>query len=166
MNNVYFACTQCKVYVDAGYRWAYWQLEEPLALQQGGVVDIDRLLSIDSYWKPQTSEQSTWLISTLSQVKEFIHGHRFHSIAYGDLEHLIGADADEYERFAWMNENPGDTDLQPRNFVEQMGIRNWKDVTMYIASRPDRPWCYELPVVRVIARRKFEELSNSLSDSK
>ena len=106
MNNVYFACAQCKVYVDAGYRWAYWQLEEPRTVRQGEVVHIDGLLSAESYWEPQTSEQSEWLISTLSHVNEFIHGHQSHIVVYGDMERVIGVDADEYERFAWMNENP------------------------------------------------------------
>ncbi len=47
MNNVYFACTECKTYVDAGYRWAYWQLEKPKTVIQGAVVEVDRLLSVD-----------------------------------------------------------------------------------------------------------------------
>lgn len=27
MNNVYFACADCRVLIDAGYLWAYWQLD-------------------------------------------------------------------------------------------------------------------------------------------
>jgi alpha-L-fucosidase len=158
MNNVYFACTQCKVYVNAGYRWAYLQLEEPRVVHQGDIVNIDGLLSVQSYWKPQAGEQSEWLSSTLARVKAFMHDHQSHIVVYGDMERVIGVNTNEYERFAWMNDHPSDTDLQPRNFIEQLGIRNWGDVTAYIASRPHKPWWYELPAVRLIARRKFEEL--------
>jgi hypothetical protein len=122
MNNVYFACTECRTFVDAGYRWAYWQLEEPRTVFQGGTVDVDRLLSVQSYWNPEPNEHSTWLTSVLLRAKKFIHSHEAHRIVYGDMENVIGADADEYDGFDWMNECPDETDLQPRNFVEQLGM--------------------------------------------
>jgi hypothetical protein len=159
MNNVYFACTECKTYVDAGYRWAYWQLEEPKIVFQGAVVEVDRLLSVDSYWKPQPNEHNSWLISVLSHVEQFTVTHRAHRIVYGDMEQVIGADADEYAQFAWMNEYPeDDRELKPRNFVEQLGMRTWGEVTAYFASRPEKPWWYKSSSRRVVARRKFEEL--------
>jgi hypothetical protein len=38
----------------------------------------------------------------------------------------MGAEADEYNQFTWMNEYPTDeTDLQPRNFIEQRGMLTW-----------------------------------------
>jgi hypothetical protein len=159
MNNVYFACTECKTYIDAGYRWAYCQLEKPRTVLQGAVVEVDRLLSVDSYWKPEPNEHNSWLTSVLSHAEQFILGHKAHRIVYGDLEHVMGADADEYGQFAWMNDYPADeTDLLPRNFIEQLGMRTWGEVTAYLASRPRKPWWYTLRSARVVARRKFDEL--------
>jgi hypothetical protein len=159
MNNVYFACTECKTYIDAGYRWAYCQLEKSRTVLQGAVVEVDRLLSSDSYWKPEPNEQNPWITSVLSHAERFILSHRAHRIVYGDLEHVMGAEADEYDQFAWMNEHPiHETDLQPRNFVEQLGMRTWGELTAHIASQREKPWWYELRSARIFARRKFDEL--------
>jgi hypothetical protein len=163
MNNVYFGCTKCKTYIDAGYRWGYWQLEKPGFVAHGEIVDIDRLLSIDRYWKPEPNEQSSWLTSTLAQARNFVLRHNGHSISYGDMERLLGVDADYYEQFDWMNENPGNADLQPRNFVEHMGIRTWGEVESYVGSLPQRPWWYASRQARVVARRKFDEILASTS---
>ena len=162
MNNVYFACRECKTYTDAGYRWAYCQLEKPGIALPGAVVDVDRLLSADSYWKPEPNEHNSRLALVLSHAMHFISSHKAHRIVYGDMEEIIGADADEHEQFAWMDEYPKhDTDLKPRNFVEQLGMRTWGEVTAYLASRPEKPWWYQLASERVVARRKFDELTLS-----
>lgn len=159
MNNVYFGCTECKIYIDAGYRWAHCQLEKPRTVRQGAVVEVDRVLSVDSYWKPEPNERNSWLTSVLSRAEQFIFRHKAHRIVYGDLEHVMGADADEYGQFAWMDDFPADeTDLLPRSFIEQLGMRTWGEVSAYLASRPRKPWWYELRSARVVARRKFDEL--------
>lgn len=159
MDNVYFACIECKTYVDAGYRWAYWQLEEPKIVLPGAMVDVDRLLSVDSYWKPEPNKQNSSLTSVLSRVERFILSHKTHRIVYGIKEEIIGEDVDEYDRFAWMNEYPDyDDDLEPRNFIEQLGMRTWGEVTAYLASCPQKPSWYTSSSRRVVARRKFEEL--------
>ena len=159
MNNVYFACRECRTYTDAGYRWAYSRLEKPGTVSQGAVVKVDCLLSVDSYWKPEPNEHNLWLTSVLSHAKHFILRHKSHPIVYGDLERVMGVDLDEYERLGWMNEHPlGETDLQPRNFLEQLGMRTWGEATAYLASRPEKPWWYRWPSARVAARRKFDEL--------
>lgn len=158
MNAVCFACTECKMYVDAGHRWAYWRLEEPKVVLPGAVVDVDRLLSIDSYWKPEPNKQIPWLDSVLSHGEQFVLSHKAHRIVYCD-ENAIGEGADEYGELAWMNEYPDDdTDLLPRNFFEQLGMRTWGEVTAYFGSRSRKPWWYERPSARVVARRKFDEL--------
>jgi hypothetical protein len=159
MNNVYFACTECKTYIDAGYRWAYCQLEKPRTVLRGAVVEVDRLLSADSYWKPEPNEHNSWLSSVLSHAEQFALSHKAQRIVYGELEEVMGGDADEYGQFAWMDEYPADeTDLQPRNFIEQFGMRTWGEVTAYLASRPSKPRWYTLRSARVSARRKFDEL--------
>ena len=53
MNDRYFGCRQCRTYVDAGYRWAYWQLEEPGLVAIGEPVSIDAIFSATEYWSPQ-----------------------------------------------------------------------------------------------------------------
>ncbi len=159
MNNVYFACTDCKTYTDAGYRWAYCQLEKPRTVLRSAVVEVDRLLSAEAYWKLEPNEQNKWLTSVLSHAEQFISRHKTHRILYGDLEQVMGAETDEYSKFAWMNEYPAhETDLQPRNFIEQRGMLTWGEVTAYLASRPEKPWWYTLRSARVVARRKFDEL--------
>jgi hypothetical protein len=166
MNNVYFACTDCKTYADAGYRWAYCLLEKPRIVFRSAVVQVDRLLSADTYWKPEPNEQNEWLSSVLSHAEQFISRHKTHRIVYGDLEQVMGAEADECSQFAWMDEYPADdSDLRPRNFIEQLGMRTWADVTAYLASRPRKPWWYTLRSARVVARRKFDELILSASHS-
>lgn len=159
MNNVYFACTDCKSYTDAGYRWAYCQLEKPRIVFRSAVVEVDRLLPVAAYWNPEPNERNAWLTSVLSHAAQFISGHKTHRIVYGDLEQVMGADADEYSQFAWMNDYPEDeTDLLPRNFIEKLGMRTWGEVTAYLASRPTKPWWYTLRSARAVARRKFDEL--------
>jgi hypothetical protein len=159
MNRVYFACTDCKTYTDAGYRWAYSLLEKPRIVLRSAVVQADRLLSADAYWKPEPNEQNAWLITVLSHAEQFISGHKTHRIVYGDLEQVMGAEADECSKFVWMNEYPGhEAELLPRNFTEQLGMRTWGEVTAYFASRREKPWWYELRSARVVARRKFDEL--------
>lgn len=114
MNNVYFARMECKTDTDAGYRWAYSQLEKPGTVLQGALVEVDCLLSVDSYWKPEPNEHNLCLSSVLSHAKHFVLRHKAHPIVYGDLDRVMGAEADEYEKFSWMNEYPArETDLQP-----------------------------------------------------
>jgi len=158
MNNVYFACTECKTLVEAGYRWAYWELERPGTVLRGRAVEVDRLLSVGPYWNPKLDEQSSWLTSVLANAKQFILSHKAHRIVYGDTEQVMGADIDEYDQFDWMNEYPDDWELQPRNFIEQFGMRTWGEVTSYLASRSTKPAWYERSSRRVVARRKFDEL--------
>jgi hypothetical protein len=158
MNDVYFGCTKCKTYVDAGYRWAYCELEKRGVVVRSEVVNIDRLLLTHSYWKPEPNENNAWLTSTLAHAEKFLLGHRTHLVVYGDMEQLVGANSDEYEQFAWMNENPNDIDLRPRNFIEQMEMTTWGDVESHLALLPRKPWWYQLRSVRLIARRKFEHI--------
>jgi hypothetical protein len=40
VNNRYLACQDCKIYIDVGYRWAYWELEEPGIVARGDVVNV------------------------------------------------------------------------------------------------------------------------------
>jgi hypothetical protein len=85
MNCVYFACSCCHKYIDAGYRWAYWKLEEPAIVQQPEVVILHRVLSAKEYWEIDNTPQSAWLREgVLPKVRIFLLEHQDHSIAYVD----------------------------------------------------------------------------------
>ncbi|WP_442483562.1 hypothetical protein [Aeoliella sp. SH292] len=87
MNCVYFACPQCHRYLDAGYRWAYWELEKPGVVLQGEPVNIDRVLATPGYWNVDDSLKSAWLREcVLPKVRNFLREHRDHSIRYVDEE--------------------------------------------------------------------------------
>jgi hypothetical protein len=90
VNGVYFACIDHHEYVDAGYRWAYWTLENTGIVQQDHDVDIERLLAANEYWNPPVEEQSTWLCgSILPAVRSFLRRHAGHRLVYIDEDRLI-----------------------------------------------------------------------------
>ncbi|HJZ68973.1 MAG TPA: hypothetical protein VKF81_12680, partial [Blastocatellia bacterium] len=73
MNNSYFACTDCKVYVDAGYRWAVWWLEERGVVMRGESVSVDSVLAARDYWTPFESDSANWLRSeVLPPARRFL----------------------------------------------------------------------------------------------
>src|SRR5262249_43082783 len=65
MNCVYFACLDHHEYIDAGYRWAYWTLEEAGVVRKDHIVDIERVFAANEYWKPPVEEQSAWLCASI-----------------------------------------------------------------------------------------------------
>ena len=89
MNNRYFICKTQKKYTDAGYRWAYWQLEDKGVITLGAPVDIDSVLSDHDYWNPDKSEKSEWLCTEiLPSVRQFLEAHRAEGIEYVDEDFL------------------------------------------------------------------------------
>lgn len=85
MNCVYFACPRCRSYLDAGYRWAYWNLEEPGIVNQPEAVEIDRVFSTGGYWETDDVPTSNWLREgVLPKVRAFLQEHREHSVLYVD----------------------------------------------------------------------------------
>lgn len=85
MNCVYFACSRCRSYIDAGYRWAYWTLEEPGVVKQPEIVHVDRVFSTAGYWDVDESSDSARLRDgVLPKVRTFLHEHREHSVRYVD----------------------------------------------------------------------------------
>ncbi len=89
MNTRYFICKTQKKYTDAGYRWAYWQLEEKGVITLGTPVDIDAVLSDHDYWNPDDSEKNEWLSTEiLPTVRQFLEAHRAEGIEYVDEDFL------------------------------------------------------------------------------
>lgn len=90
MNDRYFGCRQCRTYVDAGYRWAYWQLEEPGLVAIGEPVSIDAVFSATEYWSPQGDDNNRWLtVDVLPRVRRYLNTHRHHAVIYIELDMII-----------------------------------------------------------------------------
>lgn len=100
MNSRYLACPTCRLYVDAGYRWAYWLLEHPGVVHLGEGVDVDAVLAREDYWNPSEEERSEWLCGeVLPRVRRFLTEHGGHGVVYIEEEHLS---AEESLAANWM----------------------------------------------------------------
>ena len=51
MNDLCFACLDCKSYIDSGYRWCYWTLEDPGIVKQGQPISVPAVLAATEYWR-------------------------------------------------------------------------------------------------------------------
>ena len=82
MNNLYFACAACHVFIDAGYRHAYWKLEHAGVVSPNVPVDVRGVLDAEEYW-PVGAD---WLLKLLPAVRAFLEAHRPHEIRFGEAE--------------------------------------------------------------------------------
>jgi hypothetical protein len=110
MNNRYFICKKRRKYTDAGYRWAFWQLEEKQVVALGRPVDVGAVLRAQEYWNPSESERNDWLCAQiLPTVKEFLETHNEEGIEYADEEFL----AEQWELgYEWREMHPIKRDEQ------------------------------------------------------
>ena len=164
MNNLYFACTDCKIYVDAGYRWAYWELEEAGIISRDRMVSVEDVLGAENYWNPPLEDSSNWLYQEIfPTLREFLSTHRFHKVVFGEEEEFA-PDVDSL--LEWMQ--IGYLRIPtPRYLVEVMGFKSWEQVTDYMSKLESVPWWYELtywgePSPYELGKRKFEELVKKL----
>ncbi len=89
MNDRFFACPKCRKYTDAGYRWAYWTLEEPGCVTLRGGVNCRSVLSCNEYWNPSDDDRNDWLAnSILPTVRKFIAEHESHGIVYTESDEI------------------------------------------------------------------------------
>ena len=94
MNCRYFACPACWVYIDAGYRWAYWLLEDTGIVTMNGAVDVRAVMNHEEYWNPPADSQSTWLRDrVLPAVRAFIEQHENHGMVYTEEDVIACEDA-------------------------------------------------------------------------
>src|SRR5215831_11585597 len=165
MNNLYFACRDCKIYIDAGYRWAYWELEAAGVVARGKPVDIQAVLGAESYWNPPKDENSGWLYGQVfPSLREFFQAHKSHQLVIGELDHFAPLTDD----FDWMQVGyclmP-----TPRYLVEVLGLKSWDEVHAYIVERKPPLWWWEDhwgdPSTHEKAKQKFEELFRQVHDS-
>lgn len=85
MNTPYFACPNCRLYIDSGYRWAYWLLEHPGVVCRNQGVDVTAVLACTEYWEPPDQDRSEWLCERiLPAVRQFLEHHQEHGIVYTD----------------------------------------------------------------------------------
>lgn len=123
MNDVFFTCHTCRTYIDAGYRWAYWNLEHSGIVQKGTPISISSVLSAHEYWDGEElkEEYSTWLNQLLPLVKDFLIRHEAHQLFYEEAQNFLWSQ----DEFDWMDENQLErADLSPRLFAERMGFVN------------------------------------------
>ena len=161
MNNLYFACTECKVYVDAGYGWAFWSLEEPGVVCRGRLVCVEAVLSAKDYWTPSRTESADWLYDkVLPSVRKFLDRHGRHSIIYGCISDFLPADGEGFLDWLQLGFMP---QLLPRYFVEYLGLKTWDEVRLFVANQESAPWWWMLDWDNLHdkARRKFQELIDS-----
>lgn len=156
MNDVYFACGKCRVMVDAGYRWAYWELEHAGLVRSGAPVSAKDIFSSTSYWSPPDGPESTWLLEKiLPAVRSFLNDHGDHPLTYGDNEEIVGTDP--LAIFEWLEVGP-DPQVTPRYLVDGLGLHSWAEVLDWSKGIDPKPWWWSVPELHDSARRKFEEL--------
>ena len=161
MTNLYFACTDCKVYVDAGYRWAAWWLEEPGIVKRGKLVVVDSVLSAREYWNPGNTDGAQWLYTeVLPSVRRFLDEHRFHRIVFGNTGDFLSLD--DSGLLDWMQVGFLPL-LLPRYFVERLGFKTWDEVSNFISRQDSTPWWWmlEWDGLHEKARKKFQQLIDS-----
>jgi len=163
MSNIYFACTECKVYVDAGYRWAVWWLEERGVVRRGEPVSVDSVLAARDYWTPFETDSANWLRSeVLPSVRRFLDEHKPHRVVYGNTSDFLTSGGDGLLDWMQVGFSPL---LLPRYFVERLGLVTWDQVSNFVARQESAPWWWmlEWDDLHVKARKKFHELVESKS---
>lgn len=161
MNNLYFACIDCKTYVDAGYRWAAWWLEEPGIVTRGKPVSVDTVFKAREYWTPGKTDSAKWLdTEVLPSVRRFLEEHRSHRILFGPTSDFLSPDANGLLDWMQVGFLPL---LLPRYFVERLGFKTWDQVSNFIARQDSTPWWWmlEWEDLHAKAREKFQELVES-----
>jgi hypothetical protein len=153
VNNLYFGCTTCHVFIDAGYRHAYWALERAGVVSHTAPVDVRAVINAKAYWEVDEA----WLVELLPTVRMFLETHAEHQILFGDGEEL-GLTPNyegDYRLFDWLMDAGLVYEELPRYYVERMGFRRWDEVVEYINSCDNPPWWWGDEEYRNAASQKF-----------
>lgn len=157
MNNLYVACLDCKIYIDAGYRWAYWELEDAGIVSRHAQVYVDAVLAAESYWNPPKEELSRWLYEEVfPPLRQFLNEHKGHQLVFGEDEDF----APDYEDYVlnWMQIGYL-LWAKPRYFVEVLGYETWDEVNEYMKGlTPPPTWWDVHSGFQEKGQQKFEEL--------
>lgn len=166
MQDLYFACSTCKTYWDAGSRWCYWTLEHPGIVRRGKVVSVESVLAAEEYW---SDGQEQWLAELLPRVKNRLLTHAEHRIVYGEDDDFVQDPNYEYVSFfEWIcddDASPRDgTHLTPRAFIDRFGVLTWDDALRYVDEQLERePWWWSIEYFRRRARKWFDARAATLT---
>jgi hypothetical protein len=153
VNTLYFACRTCRIYVDAGYRHAYWELEDAGIVDRSNSVDVSLVLGAHDYW----NVEAQWLKELLPAVRRFLVQHAEHGVTFGDIEDIpIPSPKDGL--FDWLMEAGGVLEELPRYYVERLGFRTWDEVAEHVRRSKQRPTWWEDADERVAAQQRFASL--------
>jgi hypothetical protein len=130
MNTLYFACPSCRTYIDAGYRHAYWDLEDTGIVDRSSAVDISSILGAHDYW----NVDADWLMDPLPAVRRFLEQHSKHHVRFGDIED-IPIPSIEDGLFDWLMEAGFVLEELPRYYVERLGFRSGMRLPSIFAVR-------------------------------
>lgn len=142
--------------VDAGYRWAYWTLQETDVVQWEKPVSVAAVLQAHEYWNPSPDNEATWLTDEIfPAVRAFLETHGQHLLRFGPDEYLIGTVEDR----AWLEwlYLSNEALATPRYFSEVLNLRTWQQVESWVAENYE-PWWWTLPEERRLAQLKFAAL--------
>ena len=89
MNCRYFLCRDHHTFIDAGYRWAYWQLEHSGLVTLAAPVEVAAVLAAKGYWQPPAEERSDYLDDLLPRVRGFLDRHSGHELLYVESDWLF-----------------------------------------------------------------------------
>lgn len=159
MNFLYFACCDCKIYIDPGYRWAYSELEQVNIVSRGQEVIVEAVLSAEKYWSPPRDAETLWLYEEVfPPLRQFLHEHGSHRIVFGELDDFLR----EADAINWMQVGYAMMPT-PRYLAEILGFRSWDQVREYMGKLQIQPAWWEVtwnddPSPHEKGRRKFEEL--------
>ena len=82
MNDLYFACTDCKIIADCGYRWAYWHLLHPGVVRPRERIDVRRVLEAEDYWNPPAESERAWLYDAVfPSIRTMLAEHGKHDLS-------------------------------------------------------------------------------------
>src|SRR5437899_2770317 len=102
MTFLFFACCDCKTYIDAGDRWAYWELEHRGVVRRGAPVNVRAVLDATGYWNPPDNAESRWLyVDVFPRLRDFLQEHETHKVVFGEEEEFAPIMSDDY--FNWMS---------------------------------------------------------------
>ena len=161
MNNLYFACAKCKIYVDAGYVWAHWSLEDEGVVKRGEPVSVEAVFAAEQYWRPSETESADWLYKeVLPSARRFLEEHKSHPVVFGNTADFISYDREDFLDWMQLGFSP---QLLPRYFAEHLGLLTWEQVCGFIAKQEAAPWWWmlEWENLHEKARKKFEHFVES-----
>ena len=154
MNDIYFVCSACRVYVEAGYRHAYWTLEDPGIVNRKDPVDPKAVLEANEYW----DVDAEWLVQLLPAVRRFLLEHCDHQVRFGDSEEVALPFLDSADGLEWLMEAGFVLEEGPRYWAERLGLTAWEEVSAHVASSRFKPHCWADDALRQAARQKFTAL--------